>query len=167
MEKRKDTRNKRKLLRKLGKGMVVFNQGNDTAVVSWKQRKAAQIAYQHHHGHSEKMTANRAAKRAGKADYTAPASRDMAKALSAEGYRRSVSTGNGRTKLKKVSQKWIRENMTQGQAGLVLKELRGDSGKKSWTLRTPARPVLGVNPAQSEQIMTGLARQALERIKAK
>ena len=166
MSPRKDTRNKRKLLRGLAKPMVVFNQSNDEAVVSFKG-KAGVIASKHQHGHSERMSASKAAKRAGTPNYSAPANREQAKSLIAEGYRLPVPAKGGKTKLKRVSQKWIREHMSNGQAGLILRLLRGDSRKTSWSMTTPARPFLGADEQDAEQMLQQLAKQALNKLRAK
>ncbi|WBA86521.1 phage virion morphogenesis protein [Endozoicomonas sp. GU-1] len=166
MAPRKDARNKRKLLRRMGKPMVVFNKSNHEAVVSFKGR-AGSIASKHQHGSSERMTATKAAKRAGTPDYNALANRDQAKSLIAEGYRLPVKGKRGRTKLKRVSQKWIRENMTIGQAGLILRLLRDDKGKQSWTITTPARPFLGADERDAQQMLDSLARTSLARLRAK
>ena len=167
MAKRKDARNKRKLLRKMGKGMVVFNRGNTKAIVTWKNSRSAQIANSQQKGSRQAMTASKAAKRGSKPDYDAPVTRDMAKALIQEGYRQPVKGKNGRSRLKKVSQRWIMDNMTQGQAGLVLKELRNAGSKRSWTIRTPARPFLGATEQDADKMLESMAKAALARIQSK
>lgn len=167
MAPRKQTRNKRKLLRRMGKGMVVFNRGNDRAIVTWKKTVAGRIAKRQQEGNTQRMTAVAAARRGRKPDYDAPASRDMARSLMQEGYRQPVKGKNGRVRLKKVSQRWIMDNLTQGQAGLVLKEMRGTGGKRSWLIRTPARAFLGATEQDARRMLEAMARQQVNKIKRK
>ena len=167
MAPRKDTRNKRKLLRRMGKPMVIFNKSNHEAVVGFKGNKAGVIASKHQHGTSERMTATKAEKRAGTPDYKDRADRKQAKSLIQEGYRLPVPGKNGRTKLKRVSQKWIRENMSCGQAGLILRMMRNEKSKQSWTMTTPARPFLGADEKDAQQMLDSLARTSLARLRAK
>ena len=165
MAPRKKTRNKRKLLRRLGKGMVVFNRGDDRAIVTWKKPFAGRVAKWQQEGTTQRMTAARAGQRGRKPDYDAPATRDMAKALIQEGYRQPVKGTNGRVRLKKVSQRWIMDNLTQGQAGLVLKQMRGTEGKRSWLIRTPSRAFLGATEQDAQRMLQGMARQQVNKIK--
>ena len=166
MAPRKNKKNKRKLLRRMGRPMVVYNKSNEEAVVTFKGSKAY-VPSKHQHGSTERMTATKAAKRAGTPDYDAPANRAQAKSLIEEGYRLPVPGKRGRKKLKRVSQKWIRENMTIGQAGLILRMLRDDQGKQSWTIKTPARPFLGADERDAQQMLDSLARTSLARLRAK
>lgn len=167
MEPRARKRRKAKMMRGLGRQMEAFAKGDNTGVVSWKDGKTAAIAATHHHGKTVRINSSSHKRAAGTPDYHGDATRAQAKALLAEGYRHPVKGKNGKRRLKRVSQKWIRENMTIGQAGLILRTLRDQESKKSWTVKVPARPVLGADPADTEQFMDSLARHALAELKAK
>ena len=167
MEPRARKRRKAKMMRGLGRQMVAFAKGDNTGVVSWKDGKTAAIAATHHHGKTVRISSSSHKKAAGTPDYDAPATRAQAKALLEEGYRHPVKGKKVKRKLKRVSQKWIRENMTIGQAGLILRTLRGQELQKSWSVKVPARPVLGADPQDAQRYMDSLARHALAELKAK
>ncbi|AMO56561.1 hypothetical protein [Endozoicomonas montiporae] len=167
MKARKNTRNRRKMLRNMGKQMAVFPRGKAQADVTWKNTLTGRIAYQQQHGVPETMTASKMKRIHGQPNYNAPASRDMARALLAEGYRQPVKGKNGRTRLKRASQKQIMKTMTIGQAGLVLKALRDSQKKQRWTIRTPARPFLGASPDNVDQMLHQLAKESLAGLRAK
>lgn len=166
MPPRAGNRNRRKVLRKITRKLGVQMMSATTAKVTWKNSVTAQIADRHQRGVPEKWTANKAKKIYGQPDYSAPASRAQAKSLIAEGYKRPVKKKRGSgVAYKRVSQKWIRENMTQGQAGVVLRSMRDAKRKRAWTVTVPERPFLGVSTKDSERMLNGLARQAVSKIK--
>lgn len=162
-------RKKRKMFRKMAKGMVVRLPNDHAAVITWKNAGQAKTAYRHHHGVPEDFTASRAAKVYGVPNYQKPATPAQAKALNQEGYKRPVARkrGKGGAILKKMSQKWIRENMSQGQAGLILRLMRTNStrGKQRWTIQVPERPILGATPQQANTYLTAMATDALKEIR--
>lgn len=167
-EPRKDKRNRRKMLMGLRKPMKVEHRNELHVDVTWNRQVTAQIAYQHQHGVDDQWSATKAKKMYGKPRYSAPATRAQAQALIDEGYKRPSAKKRGRgVALKRVSQKWIRENMHQGQAGFILKLLRTRkaTGKKSWTIHMPARPFLGVPLKKADEYMTQMARQGLRKIR--
>lgn len=161
-------RSRRKMFRKMAKGMKITVNGS-VAVVTWKNAGQAKVAYRHHHGIPESFTASKAEKVYGVPDYAKPATHAQAKALNQEGYRRPVARkrGKGGAILKRVSQKWIRQNMTIGQAGLILRMMRTGTtkGKQRWTIKTPERPTLGADPAHTDKHLVAMANDALARMK--
>lgn len=162
-------RRKRKMFRRLPKRMVTNVRNDHQADVTWKHGGQAMTAYRHHHGIPENYTAKKAARIYGKPDYSKPATPAQAKALNREGFRRRVKRqrGKGGAVLKRVPQKWIRENMSMGQAGLILRLMRTGNrkGKQNWKIPVPERPILGATPKEAETYLTAMAEDALRRIR--
>ena len=162
---------KRRMMRKMPKGMVTRLIGEHDAVVTWKNGGQARVADRHHRGLDEEFTAKKAARIYGTPNYKKPATPAQAKSLNQEGFRRRTARrrGKGKAILKRVSQKWIRENMTVGQAGLVLRLMRTDTrkGKQLWTIKVPERPILGASPESADIYLTAMAQEALQQIKRK
>ncbi|MDD9304378.1 MAG: virion morphogenesis protein [Desulfobacter sp.] len=167
MEPRAGKKRKR-MMGKMAKGMVTRIIGTDRAMVTWKNPAKAKLADRHHHGVPEKYTAKKAARQNGVPDYSKPATPKQAKALNKEGFRRPVARkrGKGKATLKRVSQKWIRDNMSLGQAGLILRLMRTGTrkGKQGWEIKVPARPILGATPEQANTYLTAMATNALREI---
>jgi len=167
-------RKKRKMFRRLAKGMVTNIVNDHEADVTWKYGSRAKLAYRHHHGITQEVSAGEAARVAHKRygsppKYKNKATKAQAKALNREGFRRRVARkrGKGGAVLKRVPQKWIRDNMSIGQAGLVLRLMRTGTpkGVQRWQINVPERPVLGATPADADKILTAMAANALQRIK--
>ncbi len=160
---------KKRMFRKLGKNLTTKITDQDSAIVTWKHAGQAKVAYRHHHGIPEKMTAGKAKKIGGVPDYKQKATKAQARALNQAGFRARFprKKGKGGAILKKVSQKWIMENLTMGQSGMILRLLRdGDTkGKQSWQIRVPARPVLGATPEETKKYLNAMADEALRDIK--
>ncbi|MCJ2164652.1 MULTISPECIES: virion morphogenesis protein [unclassified Pseudodesulfovibrio] len=167
MEGRKDTRKRRKLLRGFGRGLKPFMRGSDRVDVTWSNSMTAQLADRHQNGIAEQWTASKARKVYGVPDYSKPATREQAKALKAEGYKLRVkkSRGKGHT-LRRVPIKWITENLSRGQAGAILRQMRDGKkrGKQSWEVKPAARPFLGPKPGTEEKFLNDLARQTMAEI---
>lgn len=153
-------RNRRKMLRGLAKTMVAY--ANDSqGFVTWKSHTAGRIAKAQHDGISETMTAAKMQKLHGRPDYKAPATRQQAKALKKAGYK--AKTANG---FKNVTLKWITENLTVGQAGMVLGKLEGSVAKRRWDIPLAARPFLGVDNTEYKQLVQGIVNDVLKPVKA-
>jgi len=168
MEERRDTRTKRKMLRRMGKGLKPFMRGSNRVDVTWANGLTAKIADRHHRGVPEPWTPTKALKVYGVPDYNKPATRDQAKALKAEGYRLRVQKKKGKgCTLRRVSIKWIMENLSRGQAGTILRQMRDNTtrGKQSWEVKPAARPFLGPKPGTEDQFLDDLARTALSEIR--
>jgi hypothetical protein len=168
MEARKDSRVRRKMLRGLSREMTVFMRGNSAADVTWRNGLTAKIADRHQRGVPEPWNRGKARKVYGVPDYKANATRAQAKSLKAEGYRLRVKKKRGKgCRLVRVSLRWITENLSRGQAGLILRLMRTNRkrGARSWEIRTPARPFLGPRLGDEDTFLTGLARQAISEIR--
>ncbi|WP_296059590.1 phage virion morphogenesis protein [uncultured Amphritea sp.] len=164
-ERRKNGRGK--MLKRLMKGQNVRLYVNDqNGKITWPNAMMGKIARRHQEGIPETVTASDMAKRYGEPDYTGAATPEQAKSLVKEGFR--VYAGkrkNGRVKTRKASQKWIRENMTLGQAGLVLRLLREAQRKTQWEIPVPERSFLGVSATDKQQLADDFFQQLMSDIR--
>lgn len=162
---------KRRMMRKMPKGMVTRLAGEHNAVVTWRNGGQAMVADRHDKGIDENFTAKKAARLYGTPNYGKPATPAQAKSLNSEGYRRRTARkrGKGKAVLKRVPQKWIRDNMTLGQAGFILRMMRTGTAKgiQSWNIPVPKRPILGATPDTIDTYLTVMAQEALNQIKRK
>jgi len=170
MEPRAKKRVRRKLLSKMGKGLVTkFTPDNREGVVTWKNPGHAMVASRHQHGVPESFGSVKAKKMYGTPDYKKPATPRQAASLIKAGYRARVARkrGKGKAVLKRVSKKWIQDNLTLGQAGLILRLLRtGETkGPQRWAIKVPERPFLGVTPKDANVYLTAMATQALQELR--
>ncbi|AUI87698.1 hypothetical protein BS333_14930 [Vibrio azureus] len=79
------------------------------------------------------------------------ATQKLAKALKAEGFKvfaRRLNPNAPAGKLRKPTLKWIREHLSNEQAGLILRQLRGKP-TSSWETVLPARPFVTVDREQA------------------
>lgn len=166
-------RGKKKMFRKLYRAnrMQIRTLGDDEALVQHKSGVIGTTAMRHHKGFTERWNAAKARARYGATNYSAPCTIAQAKALKREGFHRRVvrQRGKGGAIHKKASLRWIRENMTLGQAGMILRMMRTKKreGKQSWDTTIPARPVLGATPETARAYMTELAETVLRKMDAK
>jgi hypothetical protein len=161
----------KRVLRKLarGKNLKVY-AGANKATVTWPNTPVGKIARAHQEGYQEQYTGEKIKRQKGQPDYDAPATSDQAKALIKAGYKLNKGKyksgkSKGQVKTKRVSQAWIKENMTLGQAGLVLRMLQNKTAASSWAVNTPARPFFGLNAREIETLGTGFINQILSEVK--
>ena len=159
----------KKVLRKILRTARVIKATPRGAVAGWNNGLTGRIATAQQHGIKERHTAASAARKNGTPDYSAPATTAQARALIDAGYKRysgKFKSGKkaGQSKGKRVSAKWITENLTLGQAGLILRLLRDKEPKQSWQTVTPARPFFGINrrdiPDMSQKIIHQITTNA-------
>jgi len=131
----------RKMLRGLSKHMVVYPSAK-AVDITFKNGLVGRIARKQQEGIDEVMTREKMQRLHGQPDYQAAATRNQAKALRAAGYQINRAGGKGK---KTPTLKWVVENLTVGQAGLILKTLQGTSTKSRWVISLPARSFLGAN----------------------
>ncbi|VVS92189.1 hypothetical protein [Desulfoluna spongiiphila] len=174
MAPRANSRHKKKLLKKMGKGMAVtvWKDNSHRATVSWKNPGRGQLAFKQANGVGDTWTPQRAAKVYGpksRNDYKKPATQAQARSLNKEGYRRRVARkrGKGKAVLKRVPAKWIMDNMSKGQAGLILRLMRFKTrhGKQSWEVKPAPRPFLGATPEDADAFLTQMAEDGLKRVR--
>jgi phage virion morphogenesis protein len=150
---------KRKMLRGLSKKMR-SKATPEKAAIDFKDPITAGIAYKHQHGVTEHWNAQKAEKVYGQPDYDAPATRAQTKALRKEGYKIRRANGRG---WKQPSLKWVTENLSVGQAGIILRSMRDAKAKQSWEIPLSERSFLGVTQKEVEELATTIIDQTLER----
>jgi hypothetical protein len=144
---------KRKMLAKLMRyiSQTITESGGE---VGWKRKESGEIAYKQQYGFVEKFNKSQFKNRK-PLNRTEPATRQQAKALLEAGYK-VRSKGKA---LKTPTLKWITQNLSMGQAGLVLRLLRG--AKTEWTTTLPPRSFLGVT-AEDLKTLSALINTELQ-----
>lgn len=135
---------KQRMLMGLGQRMRA-RADSEKGVVDWIGGK---VAGYHQHGGEESWDAAKAARIYGVAKYSAPATSSQALRLLALGYK--VRKGG---RLVRPSKRHIMSSLSMGQAGLLIKLLRGDSSKKHWSIKVPSRPFLGVTDKEDKELL--------------
>jgi phage virion morphogenesis protein len=132
---------RRKMLTRIVKRLAAINITADEGEVGFKNSFESSLAAKHQFGFTQNVNKRSLAKEknSNPEGRDAPASRTQAKALLEAGYK----VKRAGKALWTPSIKYITQNMTIAQAGLILRVLRGDS-KDSWQTTLPARPFLGV-----------------------
>ena len=157
-----------KVLKKMGKTIKFFANAKNVRL-TWPNRVVAKLASRHQFGIPEVFNAMRMQKIHGKPDYQQPASRKQAKALLNAGFRVTPEntpkkSRKGKTRKKKPSQKWVIENMKMGQAAFVIRKLRKEERPpKTWKVKVPSRPFLGVLGGDASQILSDQIEQERQR----
>lgn len=134
---RKNRKNKRKMLRKIGQKIITIY--NDSEAKVTYTPAAMGVASAHQYGVDITMTAEKAQRRKGEPDTDSPATKYQAVALKREGFKQRRKGARPF----KPTISWIRENLKVGQAGLILRAMRDSPAKKSWLIHLPARSHLG------------------------
>ena len=174
-EKRKKGR--AKMLRKIMRAKHLRVTANDkTGLVTWANKGIGGVARRHQEGVTQMFTAQEAAKEeaieegrsSAEADsQNAPATNRQAKELLEEGFRIYAGKRNGRVRTRRVSKRWIKQNMTRGRAGLILSILRDGPRKKSWEIRIPKRTFLGITKQEKRQLAETTLREMAQQAKRK
>jgi len=158
---RKDKRNRRRLLEAIHRNIVVYGQG-DGAKVTYRG-KYAEFAFQQQFGVGKEWTNEEAARCYGHPDYGAPATRRQARALVFLGYRR----GGKRRGWRRVTVLQIEKTMTLGQAGRIIREMRGGLPPGTpirWNDRPPKRVALGVTDKEAEKLTEQVCKSQLKQL---
>lgn len=154
----------RKMLSKLSRELKVVNNSSVEALIGFSRRSSARIAAKHQYGHTETMTAAKMNKSGAGGHYDKPATRKQAIALREAGFTVKKARGKGS---KPPALKWVQNNLTIGQAGFALKQLRIWSGEKiktSWVTELPARSFLGASAADISQHIDAIFKQMKQEI---
>ncbi|MDP2548894.1 hypothetical protein [Oceanobacter sp. 4_MG-2023] len=166
-------RDNKKVLRKLPKTLKAF-VGPKSAKVTWPKTRTGQIARAHQEGVSTTMTAAQAkqtARKRGEPNYSDPATKGQAKALLAAGYRQPTGSRYksgaraGSAKTRRVSARWITENLTVGKAALILRMLRDEPSKQQWSMPLPEREFFGLNSTDVTDITNHLINDILNDVR--
>lgn len=167
----KASKSGKRVLTKLarGKNLKVY-AGPNTAKVTWPNSAVGKIARAQQEGHKQQYTAEKMQRQHGQPDYDAPATGDQAKALIKAGFKLNKGKyksgkSKGQAKTRRVSQAWIKDNMTLGQAGLVLRMLLDKKAASSWQVETPARPFFGLNHREIKTLGDGFINEILSGVK--
>lgn len=146
---------KKKMLTKLKRNMKV-RYGANSASVYFKGGNSGKIARAHQEGIS--LDAGKPKSSAAQ-NKEGPATRNLARALISEGYKIPRGKGKGS---KRPSIKWITNNLSINQAGFLLRELKGSSGKNAWKIDLPARSFLGQTMAEQKEQMNFILNKAMQ-----
>ncbi|EBP5387537.1 virion morphogenesis protein [Salmonella enterica] len=161
----------RKMLTKLPRYLTAESSTADKAVVRFKyasgydggRSSPGMVANVHQRGMAVRRTAEQA-RQFNQVNADKTCSLNQARKLKQLGYRRPgvpdrdsagryIKSGKQN---RQVSMKWMRENLTFRQAGLLIKKLGQKHPRQSWVITLPARPFLGATSAQAREI---IARQ--------
>lgn len=136
---------------------------NRDLFVGWPTARG-KVAFQHHHGIAEESglaKRKRQAKRDKEPSKDDNATREQAKTLRDFGFRLQPQ---GRQKRgKKPTLKWIRENMTLGEAAKTIQELENKTPARDWKVGRPERQLIGISPKR----MAMMIKRELKRNRSK
>ncbi|KAB7715711.1 hypothetical protein GBN32_00290 [Plesiomonas shigelloides] len=163
----KRKRGKRKLLTGLPRFLGVRENGDGSISIIFKRgayksrQHAGLIGYLNQYGADIQMSAATMQQRPTQTNK--PATRGQARALVALGYQIPATPERnaagrytrpmGRLKKKRATQGWIREHLNMAQAGLIIRLLKGESPRKTWTISLPERAFLGANDDEFAAIL--------------
>ncbi len=147
-------RRKRKMLARLVKHLAIVKSSEFEVIVGFKNPVHGEIAAKQQEGFTETVTRQSMSVR--QADPNAKATRRQARALQELQFKVRMGEGKPRTT---PTIKWIVENMKMGQAGAIIRELRGSSAEQ-WTTTLPKRSFLGVSPAEMDELMNLAIQEA-------
>lgn len=133
-------KSRKKMQQGLARLMGIQSVNEREAVVGWKVGMTSKIANYHHTGGSYRMSSSKVRAIRGKPDYKAPATKQQAKALRQVGFKARI---NGRKR--RPTNKWVVENLKQGQAGLILRLLRNAKTVRSWDIKAETRKFVQVD----------------------
>jgi len=149
-------KSRKKMLKGMSKGMTAAGNAK-RGLIYYRDNMIGRVARIHQEGidqdfRQSKVNGN---KRPGEPNYDDNATSAQARALLEEGYMVRVR-GKAR---RRPSQRWIRQNLTVGQAGLILRTLRNKPAKKQWTIHMPERDFLGVSKEDVGVLFDELIKQ--------
>jgi hypothetical protein len=159
------TKRRRKMLGGLikAKYLDVVKATPEQATVGWKNRLMGFIAAEHHAGRSRRYTAAQA-RNANPISYDSACTTEQAKRLRRLGFKvRKASEGKrGKARWVRPSVAWITGNIKYGQAGLLIRELKGErSGPGSWEIKLPKRDFLGADQSDIARLIKIVLEQIL------
>jgi len=146
---------KKKMLTKLKRRMKV-RYGANSASAYFTGGNSGKIARAHQEGIS--LDAGKP-KGLATQNKEGPATKNLARALIAAGYK--VPRGKGKGS-KRPSIKWVTNNLSKNQAGFLLRELKGSSSKSTWQIDLPARSFLGQTTAEQKEQMNFILNKAMQ-----
>jgi hypothetical protein len=143
----------RKMLTRLARRLKITSLLDTEAIIGFNNAMEGIIGYRQQYGFKQKHTAGELT---GLSPFegrislssTAPATRKQAKSLLAAGYKTRKAGQAYRT----PTIKWIMENLSIKQAGLILRLIRG-TPTDSWITTLPPRSFLGVTEAEKTELI--------------
>lgn len=147
-------RGNKKMMRRIPALMSITPTADDVKMF-WRNRMHSDMAARHHYGKPEHMTADELKSKRGQPDYSAPITRAQAVKLRQLGYK--INQGG---KQKTPTIKWLRENIKQGQAGMIIRLLKGEVTKQSWDIPAPPRPWLDTRSKHNARILAQEIKKA-------
>jgi len=153
-KRRKRRKDRKKMLSGLARNLKVVYQSSSEAKLGFSNGLMAYIAAKQQFGATDTFSAASANNGGGANHSGAMASRQQAAKLIAIGYKRGGKKG------KRPTIKWLTQNMSSAQAGLILRVLRTAAAKTSWEMTLPARSFLGA----TEQDATKYVDEIFETI---
>lgn len=160
----KKRKGNRKMLSRLSREIKVTRNDGNEAVIGFFKPSSGRIAHKQQHGETQQVSARTLAKSTSNAGKSNPATRRQARALREAGFTIDKRKKKGG---RVPPLKWVTQNLTIGQAGAILRQLREDAGetiKTSWTTRLPARSFLGATPAEVSQHIDTIFEQMKQEI---
>lgn len=145
------------------KYLDVVKATEDEARLGWKNGLMGFIAAEHQHGRARRYTAAMARK-ANPINYDADCTEEQAKRLRRLGFkvRQPRQNKRGRSRWVRPSVAWIQANVKYGQAGLLIRELKGEqAGPSSWQIKMPQRDFLGADQNDIAQLIQLVLQQIL------
>lgn len=143
----------RKMLTRLAKRLKITSLLDNEAIIGFNNAMEGIIGYRQQYGYKQKHTASELTGQGGfegrvSLSSTAPATRKQAKSLLAAGYKTRKAGQAYRT----PTIKWIVENLSIKQAGLILRLIRG-TPTESWITTLPPRSFLGVTESEKTELI--------------
>nr|VFJ42960.1 MAG: Phage virion morphogenesis family protein [Candidatus Kentron sp. FM]VFJ43646.1 MAG: Phage virion morphogenesis family protein [Candidatus Kentron sp. FM]VFK05650.1 MAG: Phage virion morphogenesis family protein [Candidatus Kentron sp. FM] len=154
--KRKRRTNKRKMLSRLVRELTQrANAGQ--VIIKFRSDGTARIAAAHQQGLVERVTAKSQRQQT---QSKRSASREQARVLVQELHYRVPVKGGGR---RRVSQRWIMDNMSIARAGVLIRTLRDRELKTIWKTELPQRAFFGGEVRDIRQIIIDVADKEILR----
>jgi hypothetical protein len=140
------------------KHLNVLQLSADAGTLGWRNGLMGYIAGQHQGGRTERRTAAQM-RRWSKTDPSSACSARQAKRLRQLGFKVRQA---GRKALGRPSLAWIRAHINYGQAGTLIRQLRGDpNGAAQWDIRLPKRAFLGAADQDIRKMLAQVLDQTL------
>ncbi|PSU99306.1 virion morphogenesis protein [Photobacterium kishitanii] len=151
---------KGKMLKRLGKGLEPYVKNANRLELTWRNRLTGRIAARHHTGQPQKMTASQMRKRWGTPNYLAPCSKSQARKLRELGYTVASKGRKGKTK---PTLRYLMDTLSQGKAGIIIRELSNQPTTVAWDIPLPERKILGSKEQDVNRQLIKLIEQANKR----
>ncbi|MEC4728842.1 hypothetical protein HWQ46_25335 [Shewanella sp. D64] len=156
----KKRKGRRKMLPNIAKKLRSKNNANNVNI-GYSNSLTGRIAHTQQHGTpSESWNGERMSKVRGRyRNYDRAPSRRQARMLLKAGYK--IKSANGK-RWKRPSQKWVIDNLKEGQLFAIWRALTGHEPSTSWEIDNAPRAFLGLPPSQSEHIITREVLRVME-----